>query len=66
MTEILEGTIEPAEPRRNKHGYMFFDQLRFGDMAGTERMLPKICAGGAVATDRRPTPHWTIRSSGGP
>ena len=50
VTEILEGTIEPAEPRRNKRGYMFFDQLRFRDKAGTERLLPKICAGEAVAT----------------
>ena len=50
VTEILEGTIEPAEPRRNKRGYMYFDQLRFRDKAGKERLLPKICAGGEVAT----------------
>lgn len=49
-TEILEGTIAPAEPRRNKRGYMYFDQLKFRDKAGAERILPKICAGGAVAT----------------
>lgn len=49
-TEILDGTIDPAEPRRNKRGYMYFDQLRFRDKAGKERMLPKICAGGEVAT----------------
>ena len=49
-TEILEGTIDPAEPRRNKRGYMYFDELRFRDKSGKERMLSKICAGGEVAT----------------
>lgn len=52
-TEILEGTIDPAEPRRNKRGYMYFDELRFRDKVGKERMLSKICAGGEVATALR-------------
>ena len=49
-TEILDGTIDPAEPRRNKRGYMYFDELRFRDKAGKERLLKKMCAGGDVAT----------------
>lgn len=49
-TEILNGTIPATEPVRSKRGYVMFDQLKFRDTAGNERLLPKICAGGEVAT----------------
>lgn len=52
-TEILEGTIPATEPVRSKRGYVMFDQLEFRDTAGNERLLPKICAGGEVATALR-------------
>lgn len=52
-TEILEGTIPATEPVRSKRGYVMFDQLKFRDTAGKERLLPKICAGGEVATALR-------------
>ncbi len=48
-TEILEGTIPATEPVRNKRGYVMFDQLKFRDTAGKERLLPKFCASGDVA-----------------
>ena len=47
-TEILDGTIEPAEPIRNKRGYLMFDTLRFRDREGGERSLKKICCAGDV------------------
>lgn len=47
-TEILDGTIEPAEPIRNKRGYLMFDTLRFRDRKGGERSLKKICCAGDV------------------
>jgi hypothetical protein len=52
-TEILEGTIPATEPVRSKRGYVMFDQLKFRDAAGNERLLPKVCAGGEVATALR-------------
>jgi hypothetical protein len=52
-TEILEGTIPATEPVRSKRGYVMFDQLKFRDAAGKERLLPKVCAGGEVATALR-------------
>ena len=48
--EILDGTIEPAEPIRDKRGYLMFDTLRFRDRKGSERELKKICCGGDVGT----------------
>ncbi len=46
--EILDGTIEPAEPVRDKRGYLMFDTLRFRDRKGGERELKKVCCGGDV------------------
>jgi hypothetical protein len=46
--EILDGTIEPAEPVRDKRGYLMFDTLRFRDRKGTARELKKVCCGGEV------------------
>jgi hypothetical protein len=46
--EILDGTIEPAEPIRDKRGYLLFDTLRFRDRKGAARELKKVCCGGDV------------------
>jgi len=46
--EILDGTIEPAEPTRTKGKYVMFDTLRFRDRKGGERQLKTICAAGDV------------------
>jgi hypothetical protein len=46
--EILDGTIEPAEPIRDKRGYLLFDTLRFRDRKGSARELRKVCCGGEV------------------
>jgi hypothetical protein len=46
--EILDGTIEPAEPIRDKRGYLMFDTLRFRNRKGTARELKKVCCGGEV------------------
>ena len=48
--EILDGTIEPAEPTREKRGYLMFDTLRFRDRNGNARELKRICCGGEVGT----------------
>lgn len=48
--EILDGTIEPAEPVRSKRKYLMFDTLRFRGRDGSERQLKKICCGGEVGT----------------
>ena len=48
--EVLDGTIEPAEPVRDKRGYLMFDTLRFRDRKGSERELKKVCCGGEVGT----------------
>ena len=48
--EILDGTIEPATPSRNKRGYVMFDSLRFRDRKGGERELKKVCCAGDVGT----------------
>ena len=46
--EILEGSMEPAEPIRAKGQYAMFDTLRFRDRTGAERSLKKVCCGGEV------------------
>jgi hypothetical protein len=46
--EILEGTIEPAEPARAKSRFAIFSTLRFRDRKGGERTLRKVCTGGEV------------------
>ncbi len=48
--EILDGTVEPATPSRNKRGYVMFDSLRFRDRKGGERELKKVCCAGDVGT----------------
>ncbi len=37
--EILDGTIEPAEPMRTKGKYVMFDTLRFRDRKDGQEML---------------------------
>jgi hypothetical protein len=47
--EILDGSIEPAEPVRTKGKWVMFDSLRFRDRKGGERDLKKICCAGDVS-----------------
>lgn len=47
--EILDGTIDPAEPVRSKGKYVMFDTLRFRGRDGAERSLGKVCCAGDVA-----------------
>ncbi|MEO7603326.1 MAG: hypothetical protein ABIS39_08765 [Sphingomicrobium sp.] len=64
--EILDGTIEPAEPARSKRGYLMFDSLRFRDRKGGTRELKKMCCGGDVGTAvRKGGPGRYYLSSGG-
>lgn len=64
--EILDGTIEPAEPVRSKRKYVMFDTLRFRDRDGGERELKKICCGGEVGDAvRKGGPGRYYLSSGG-
>jgi hypothetical protein len=46
--EILDGTIEPAEPARTKGKFGMFPTLRFRDRNGRDRTLSKICTGGEI------------------
>ena len=46
--ELLDGTMEPAEPVRRKGKYVMFDKLRFRSRSGGERSLEKVCAAGEV------------------
>lgn len=64
--EILDGSIEPAEPVRKKGTYVMFDRLRFRDRNGGERELKKICCGGDVGDAvRKGGPGRFYLSSGG-
>ena len=64
--EILDGSIEPAEPVRKKGTYVMFDRLRFRDRNGGERELKKICCGGdGGAAVRTGGPGRFYLSSGG-
>lgn len=47
--ELLDGTIEPAEPVRRKGNYVMFKELIFRDRSGAERKLAKVCCRGEVA-----------------
>ena len=66
-TEILDGTIEPAEPVRTKRRYLMFDTLRFRDRKGGERELKKICCGGDVgdAVRKGGSGRFYVSSGGG-
>ncbi|HEU5481713.1 MAG TPA: hypothetical protein VFU80_01295 [Sphingomicrobium sp.] len=46
--ELLDGTMEPAEPSRRKGKYVMFNELRFRGRNGGERKLEKVCCGGDV------------------
>lgn len=46
--ELLDGTIEPAEPARRKRRYVMFKELTFRDRKGGERKLKTVCCGGDV------------------
>ena len=65
--EILDGTIEPAEPARSKRRYLMFDTLRFRGRDGGERELKKICCGGDVgdAVRKGGSGRFYLSSGGG-
>ena len=64
--EILDGSIEPAEPVRKKGTYVMFDRLRFRDRTGGARELKKLCGGGDVGDAvRKGGPGRFYLSSGG-
>jgi hypothetical protein len=64
--EILEGSIEPAEPARTKGKWMMFDTLRFRGRHSGERELRKVCCAGDVASAvRKGGPGRYYLSSGG-
>lgn len=65
-TEMIEGTVDAAEPRRLKRGYALYDALTFHLREGTLRTVPKACAGGdVVAALRRGGEGRFYVSSGG-
>ena len=65
--EILDGTIEPAEPVRSKAKYGMFSTLRFRARNGAERMLSKVCTGGEITALVRKggTGRFYLSSGGG-
>ncbi|HSI00708.1 MAG TPA: hypothetical protein VLA02_08910 [Reyranella sp.] len=65
--EILDGTIDPAEPVRAKAKYGMFSALRFRDRNGGERTLSKVCTGGELTALVRKggTGRFYLSSGGG-
>jgi hypothetical protein len=65
--EILDGSIDPAEPVRSKGKYAMFDTLRFRDRSGAERSLKKVCCGGDVtaAVRKGGSGRYYLSSGGG-
>jgi hypothetical protein len=65
--EILDGSIEPAEPVRTKGKWVMFDTLRFRDRKGGERELKKICCAGDVgaAVRKGGSGRFYLSSGGG-
>ena len=47
--EIVTGTVKPVEPRREKRGYCYFDQVVIEQDGGKQRVLNKVSVGGEVA-----------------
>jgi hypothetical protein len=47
--EIVTGTVKPVEPRREKRGYCYFDQVAIEQADGKQRLLNKVSVGGEVA-----------------
>lgn len=46
--EVIEGTLEPAQPPKLKRGYARYPALRFTLPGGTVRTVDKVAAGGVV------------------
>lgn len=65
--ELLDGTIDPATPKRRKGKYAFFDRLQFRDRSGNTRNLGKICVAGPVAdaVTKGGTGRFYLSSGGG-
>lgn len=66
-TELLDGTISPAQPVRTKGKYVMFDRLSFRDRDGGERSLKNVCCAGDVADAVRKggTGRFYLSSGGG-
>lgn len=65
--ELLNGTIDPVEPKKLKRGYAIFDTVRFHDRSGAERLLKNVCTGGEVTELVRKggTGRFYLSSGGG-
>ena len=65
--ELLDGTIEPAEPARRKGRYVMFKELRFRGRNGGDRTLNKVCCGGDVgdAVAKGGSGRFYLSSGGG-
>ena len=65
--EILDGTIDPAEPASAKAKFAMFKTLHFRDRNGAERSLANVCTGGAVteAVHKGGTGRFYLSSGGG-
>lgn len=65
--EILDGSIDPVEPKSLKRTYAVFDTVHFRDRSGAERTLKNICTGGDVTDIVRKggTGRFYVSSGGG-
>ena len=49
--EIVEGTLDPGQPKRNKRGYALFPQLTITTPAGERRSFAKVATGEPVTSE---------------
>jgi hypothetical protein len=47
--EILDGSIDPAQPVRAKGKFAMFKTLHFRDRSGASREIANVCTGGEVS-----------------
>jgi len=65
--EIVEGTLEPGQPQRNKRGYAFFPSLTIVNPQGERRTFAKVASGEPVTSEilRGGEGRFCISTSGG-
>ena len=65
--EILNGSIDPAQPKRANAKFAMFETLRFRDRNGVERTLKNVCTGGGITELLRKggTGRFYLSSGGG-
>jgi len=65
--EILDGSIDPAEPVRPNAKFAMFKTLRFRDRSGKTREIANVCTGGAITAALRKggTGKFYLSSGGG-